>query len=196
MIFNTHSDLVGKHAIFGASKGSWVNYDDDKILSFFDNTLAAKRGTRLHTFAAEAIDLGVKLQGKTTLAMYVNDCIGWKLKPEQPLAYISDRTRYPNFFGTADAIGYKPPRGTALGNLKVSDYKSGVSETTMRQLKIYVALFCLEYRFRPFEIDMEMRIYQNDEILFELADPDEIFHFMDRIVSADKLINQYREEVQ
>lgn len=196
MIFNKHSDLAGKHAIFGASKYHWINYDDDKILSYFDNMLAASRGTELHKFAAEAIRLGVKLQGKNTLAMYVNDSIGWKLSPEQPLAYITDRSRWPNFFGTADAIGYKPPRGSSPGLIRVSDYKSGVNEASFYQLMCYLALFCLEYRFRPFGLDMEMRIYQNDEVNLEIADPDHVFHIMDRIVSADKLLNQRREEIQ
>jgi hypothetical protein len=65
----------------------------------------------------------------------------------------------------------------------------------MAQLKVYVALFCLEYRFRPFDISMEMRIYQNDDIRVEEADPDEIVHVMETIKLHDKRLRTLKEEV-
>ena len=37
MNFNRHSELEGKHAILGASKYSWLNYDDERAyLDYYD----------------------------------------------------------------------------------------------------------------------------------------------------------------
>ena len=57
------------------------------------------------------------------------------------------------------------------------------------QLKVYAALFCLEYEVRPAEIDYDLRIYQNDDILQEDVDPTEIAYVIDRIVTFDKRID-------
>ena len=48
--------------------------------------------------------------------------------------------------------------------LRIHDYKSGEIEAHMEQLLIYDALFCLEYTVSPYEIDHELRIYQNDDV--------------------------------
>mgnify|MGYP000041883682 CR=1 FL=1 len=56
------------------------------------------------------------------------------------------------------------------------------------QLRIYAALFCLEYRRKPVDIPMELRIYQNDEVLYDKPDPNDISAIMERIVRADKII--------
>lgn len=58
---------------------------------------------------------------------------------------------------------------------------------------IYAALFCLEYGIKPSEIGMELRIYQNDEVLCHNATAEDIFSIMDRIVTFDKIINRMRE---
>jgi hypothetical protein len=71
-----------------------------------------------------------------------------------------------------------------------------VTPASETQLKVYAALFCLEYRYKPFEIKTEVRIYQNDEIHAYEVDPDETFHIMDRIVYFDKLITQMRTEAE
>jgi hypothetical protein len=57
-----------------------------------------------------------------------------------------------------------------------------------------MALFCLEYRFKPLEIEAELRIYQHDEIQVYLPDPDNIFHIMDKIVTFDKRLDYLRVE--
>lgn len=146
--------------------------------------MAAQRGTELHTLAHQLIRLGVKLPAnKKTLNMYVNDAIGHRLTPEQILHY-SD-----NCYGTADAIGFRRNR------LRVHDLKTGLNEASMHQLEVYVALFCLEYRFKPFEIETELRIYQNDEVVVSEPDPDEIMHIMDKIITFDRRISELRMEV-
>lgn len=183
MIFNKHNSLEGRHAFLSASKSSWVNYDEDKFDRVFVAAMAAQRGTELHALAHDLIRLGVKLpRTPATLNMYVNDCIGYRMTPEQPLFYSE------NCFGTADAISFRKNK------LRVSDLKTGVTEASPRQLLVYAALFCLEYKFRPFDIEIELRIYQNDEMRLYEADPDEVFHIMDKIISFNKRLIALKEE--
>jgi hypothetical protein len=162
-----------------------VNYDDDKIDRTFLTSMAAARGTELHELAHTAIRLGVKLQGTKTLSKYVNDCIGFRMTPEQILFYSI------NAFGTADAISFRK------NVLRISDLKTGVIPAKPAQLEIYAAFFCLEYGVKPYEITrMEMRIYQNDEIDYWEADPNDIAHIMDKIQTFDKRITRLREEAE
>lgn len=184
MLFNMHSNLAGQHAFLSASKYHWVNYSEEKLDRVFLASMAAQRGTELHAFAHECIRLGIKLpgRGQKSLNTYVNDAIGYRMRPEQIL-YYSD-----NCFGTADAISFRADL------LRIHDLKTGVTPTSHHQLEVYAALFCLEYRFKPFDINVEMRIYQNDEIRTEMADPDKIAHIMDRIITFDKRITAIRLE--
>ena len=102
MIFNKHHNLEGLHAPFGASKSSWLRYDDKKIIEVYRNMQAAEMGTRLHQWAKDTIDLGIKQpRSKKTIYAYVNDAIGFKMSTEVVLFY-SER-----FFGTADAISFR-----------------------------------------------------------------------------------------
>lgn len=183
MNFNKHSGLIGLHAFLGASKYHWVNYDEEKLARTFRSSMEAQRGTTLHELARLAIEQGVKLARSTkTLNQYVNDAIGFKMTPEQVLFYS------PNCFGTADAISFKEDF------LRIHDLKTGVTATSMTQPKIYAAIFCLEYGFAPFEIDMELRIYQNDQVLVEIPEASEIRSIMDRIVIFDELIERLKSE--
>lgn len=183
MEFNNHRNLSGQHAFLGASKYHWINYDEDKIADSYFKFMATQRGTELHDFAAQCIKLGQKLpRSQKTLNMYVNDAIGFKMQPEQVL-YYSD-----NCFGTADSISFRD------GLLRIHDYKSGVVPAHMEQLMIYAALFCLEYRIKPADIDMELRLYQSDEVFPYKPEPDEITHIMDKIVAFDRIISKIKEE--
>jgi hypothetical protein len=182
MIFNKYSNLVGMHAFLGASKYSWTNYDDEKLDKTYLTSMAAQRGTELHAFAAEAIRLGIKLpRTGETLNRFVNDALGYRMTPEQVL-FVSE-----NAFGTADAISFR------RNKLRIHDLKTGVTPASVRQLEIYAAFFCLEYKFKPTAIDIEMRIYQNDEVQIFEADPDVITHIMDKTITFDKRINELRK---
>jgi hypothetical protein len=64
----------------------------------------------------------------------------------------------------------------------------------MEQLEIYAALFCLEYKYKPKDIDMELRIYQNDEILYSEPDPEKIEHIMEHIIHLDKVLDHIEKE--
>jgi hypothetical protein len=136
-------------------------------------------GTRYHQWAKDTIDLGIKQpKSKKTLYTYVNDAIGFKMKTEVVL-YYSDR-----FFGTADAICFRN------GVLRIHDLKTGKTPVHIEQLMVYAALFCLEYKIKPGEIDIELRIYQNDDILYCNPEADEILPIMDKIIRFDKLLEK------
>lgn len=40
MIFNNHRNLEGLHAPFGASHHSWLNYNDEQVIEFYQNMKA------------------------------------------------------------------------------------------------------------------------------------------------------------
>lgn len=183
MNFKKHSSLEGKHAFLGASKYHWINYDDEKLIESYSKFQATLNGTILHDFACQCITLGQKLpKSQKTLNMYVNDAIGFKMKPEQVL-YYSD-----NCFGTADAIVFRN------NLLRIHDLKTGVTRAHMEQLEIYAALFCLEYNKKPSDIDMELRIYQNNEIIVHNPTVEDILPIMDKIITFDKLIDRMKIE--
>jgi hypothetical protein len=183
MNFNKHLNLEGQHAFLGASKYHWVNYDEAKVADVYSKFLATQKGTTLHEFAAQCIRLGQKLpNSKKTLNMYVNDAIGFKMTPELVLFYSE------NCFGTSDAIGFRNRF------LRVHDYKSGVTPARMEQLYIYAALFCLEYKIKPSEIDIETRLYQSDEIVVDNPTAKIIVPIMDKIITFDKLITKIKSE--
>lgn len=182
MIFNQHSGLSGKHAFLSPSNYHWLNYDEQKLEARFHTVMAARRGTDLHDLAHEAIRLGVKLaKSNQALSTYVNDAIGYKMVCEQPL-YYSD-----NCFGTADTMCFR------RNKLRIHDLKTGVSATSMKQLEVYTALFCLEYGASPFEIDIELRIYQRDEIRVHEPIPEGIIAIMDKIIYFDQQIEAIKE---
>jgi hypothetical protein len=184
MIFNDHSALAGQHAFLSASKYHWINYDEAKLEQSYTAALAAKRGTQLHQLAHDLIIQGVNLpKNGSTLSRYVNDGIGWRMKPEVMLFYS------PNCFGTVDAISFRN------NTLRISDLKTGITPTKFQQLEVYAAMFCLEYDVKPFNIKIELRIYQNNETRFFPGDPDEITHIMSTIVAFDKKIAAIRSEV-
>lgn len=185
MILNKHFELEGRHAFLSPSKPHWVNYDEDKFDRVYTQSEAAAKGDRLHDLAMRLIREGVKLpRTPKTLNMYVNDAIGYRMTPEQPLFYSE------NFFGTADALKFTMSKM----HLRIHDLKTGVTPAKVTQLEIYCALFCLEYGFKPFELEMEARIYQNDEVAIFEVDPDVVFRIMEKAKFFDKRIRQRKEE--
>lgn len=183
MKFREHLNLSGTHALLSPSNYHWVNYDEQKLDARVIASFAARRGSDLHDLAQRMIRLGVKLPETTqTLNMYVNDAIGFRMAPEQTLFYSA------NCYGTTDAIGFN------RNKLRIHDLKTGIIQTKVTQLEVYAALFCLEYGFKPTEIEMELRIYQNDEIHVFEGDPLTIVTIMDRIVVFDRRIEELRKE--
>lgn len=171
--------------MFGASNYHWIRYSEDKLRHAFETSQAARRGTEMHELARNLIRLKVRLPDTSaTVNMYVNDAIGYRMTPEQPLFYSF------NFFGTADAISF------SRGKLRIHDLKNGtVVKASVDQLYVYAAFFCLEYKVKPHEIETELRIYQNDERRVYPGDPDIIAHIMDTVVTFDKRIEMWKQEM-
>lgn len=186
MIFNQHNNLQGLHAPFPASQSAWLRYDDRRAREVYTNRKQAELGTRLHEWAKVTIDLGIKQpKSKKTLYEYVNDAIGFKMSTEVVLFY-SDR-----FFGTADAISFRVDPKTRRYKLRIHDLKTGVvgkADMHIEQLEVYAALFCLEYKQKPSEIDIELRVYKKDEVVIYEPDPEVIKQIMNKIVHFDKLL--------
>lgn len=183
MFFNNHYNLEGKHAAFSPSQPSWLRYDENRLCEVYSNRKAAEVGTKLHAWAKETIDLGIKqAKSKKTLCAYVNDAIGYKMQTEVVL-YYSDY-----FFGTADAISFRD------NFLRIHDLKTGIGPVHMEQLEIYSALFCLEYRVKPSEIGIELRIYQNDEVVVHIPEPEDIIQIMNKIISHNKILEKINSE--
>lgn len=183
MVFEKHSDLIGQHAILSASKYHWVNYDVDKMIATYKNYQAVQYGTEIHDLACRLIKNGIRLpKNSHTLNMYVNDGIAYRMNTEQVL-YFSR-----NWFGTADAISFRNDI------LRIHDLKTGDSSTSFIQLEIYAALFCLEYKVDPKKIDMELRIYQNNEMSVKNPEPETIIGIMNKGKLFDKEIEKLRKE--
>lgn len=183
MQFHKYPHLEGTHAPYGPSQSSWLRYDEEKAIRVHLKKKAAMRGTILHEWAKMTIDLGIKLPDtKQTLNAYVNDAIGFRMDTEVILFYS------PMFYGTADAICFRKINGRDF--LRIHDLKTGEEPASIEQLKVYAALFCLEYNIRPGDIDMELRIYQNDEIKYSYPTAEDILPIMDFIVSRNKLLEQ------
>lgn len=225
MNFNKHSELVGTHATFGASQSAWLRYDISKMVEKIHSSYRVVLGTEIHEFAASQIKLchkltnvksvrdnletylylkylndvgdGVVEYGRKilneinylpkevfeTVKTYIHDGILFKMTPEQPLVY----SLY--FYGTTDCISFRD------NILRIHDLKTGSIPAHIEQLEIYAALFCLEYNIRPIDISIELRIYQNDEILHHEPTANDIVDIMELIRTRDKELSKIYEGV-
>jgi len=182
MNYQKHSELKGQHAFLGGSKYHWLYYDEEKLIDTYQNQLAVKRGIILHDFAARCIRIGQTLpRTQKTLNMYVNDAINFKMIPEQILFYSV------NCFGTADAISFRNNK------LRIHDLKTGSTPAHMEQLLIYAALYCLENNANPNAIEVELRIYQNNDIIAYIPEAEEIRTVINKIIASDKIIEKIKD---
>src|SRR5690606_21167667 len=99
-----------------------------------------------------------------------------------------------NCFGTADAIDFRLNPRTQKMRLRVFDLKNGETKASVKQLWIYIALFCLEYEIDITEIEVDARIYQHDQIYTFEIDPSDIIETMDKIKFGDQIVNEARME--
>jgi hypothetical protein len=159
----------------------------------YRNRKAAELGSKLHEWAKETIDLGIKQpKSNKTLYAYVNDAIGFKMDTEVVLFYSE------HFFGTADAICFRKDPKTGRDTLRIHDLKTGSTgkiDSHMEQLEVYAALFCLEYKYKPETIDFELRVYKNDQVLVHNPTAEEIVPIMNKIRHLDKLLASLEKEV-
>ena len=206
LIFEKHPELRGKHATLAPSQPYWLRYDKEQLYQKYVSSYAQSMGTSLHELAETLIANGLKLKKNDELTVlshllgdgiprnvidmdriygnlrnYVNDGIGYKLTPEQILYYS------PYCFGTADAISFRN------NFLRIHDLKTGTQPAKMEQLLVYAALFCLEYKIKPGDIDVELRIYQNEEIIHDEPTAEDILPVMDCIVQHSRMMEQIHE---
>lgn len=212
MNFNDHSILAGRHAFLSASKYHWINYSPEDLAASYCNGFAQEIGTSLHSLARNMIQHRVKMtrndkrmvmlhllsdgiprnvfdvdQFFPTLLAYVNDAIGFGMVPETILYYSE------NCFGTADAIN---PLQSIIKNkfLRIHDLKTGRMPAHMEQLQVYAALFCLEYKFDPLDLDMELRIYQNGGDISVTPEAKDISAIMKTIIAGDQTIKNLKAQ--
>lgn len=206
MNWNRHNNLDGTHAFLSASKYSWLGKTNDEIVQSYTNSFAQAIGTLTHSFAADYIRFREKLRKSDSRALkidlmrrgvpeyaidirgffptvmnYVNDSIDFMMDPEI-LLYYSDLC-----YGTADAIQVLD------GVLRIHDLKTGSTVAKIEQLKIYAALFYLEYGYKPERFRTELRIYQSDDILVHEPEVDEIREVMNAIVEKDRVLQKLKE---
>lgn len=187
MEFEKHLNLRDKHAFLSPSSHRWLNYDDEKLDQVYLNMQAKEKGVKLHQLACDCITLGVKLPNvKTALNMFVNDAIGYRMTPEQPLYYSE------NCFGTADAIKYEDYF------LRIHDLKTGRTPVSMDQLLIYAALFFLEYDDSRGTMlkksNVELRIYQGSGAIISTPERKDISQVMGKIRTFDQRIRNLKGE--
>lgn len=221
MNFNKHLELQGKHAQFSPSSSAWLRYSDEKTIQTYCNRNRKAVGTEIHDYASSQIELLQKASnikhivndistfvfskykaldqleyGKLliqsirelpdeifeTLKLFINDAIGFKMSSEVSLI-LSNR-----FFGTADAISFRN------NFLRIHDLKTGDGKADMEQLLIYVALFCIEYKFKPHDIKIECRIYQYGKWFDLEPDPEDIVYIIDNMYSKEKLLTRIVDE--
>ncbi len=94
-----------------------------------------------------------------------------------------------DFSGTADAISFRN------NVLRIHDLKNGSRPVHIEQLEIYAALFCLEYKIKPTDIKIELRIYQNDDILIHQPEAEDILRIMDKIIHLNKILENVEGRV-
>jgi hypothetical protein len=188
MDWKDYSRLSSTHAFLSPSRYHWLNYDNEKLIDSFRNYKRAALGTRLHALAAELILLA-RWQPQTAEAFnaFVNDAIGFAMKPEVLLYYS------PRCYGTTDAISYEN------GVLRIHDLKTGVTAvppSATGQLLIYAALFCLDYKVDPLDlVAVHLRIYQNEEVIEFEPSVAELSNTTRKIISADKILQDAEELV-
>lgn len=182
MRFNKHLHLQGEHAFLSPSSYHWINYTPNRLAERWSAAQASAYGVFQHEYAQNQIKAGRLSEHAGTVAMYINDAIRFRMTTEQVLFYSE------NCFGTADAISFR------YNTLRIFDLKTGVVKGSVHQLEVYAALFCLEYCKDPFDINIELRIYQDEEVLVYDADPEDIMFIMEKIQEFDKQITQLRLE--
>lgn len=182
MRLSRRSGYDGAHSFLSPSYYHWINYTTEKLQQRWQTSLASLAGIEDHRYAAEAIEQGIMQDECTMLGVYINECIRFRMQSEVVLFHSR------NCFGTVDAIAFRYKK------LRISDLKTGVSPTSVHQLEVYAALFCLEYGVDPFDIRIELRIYQGDEIRVYDGDPSVVVYIIDKIMEFDQELELLRKE--
>lgn len=182
MRFNKHTKIQGEHAFLSPSNYHWINYTTSRLAERWTAAQASAWGVFHHEYAMTEIRAGRLSDHAGILGTYINDCIKHRMETEQVLFYSE------HCFGTADSISFRYKK------LRIFDLKTGLIKGSVHQLEVYAALFCLEYDMDPYNMDIELRIYQGDEVTIYDADPEDIMRIMEKIVEFDKELETLRRE--
>ena len=208
MIWKEYSLPKDSHALFGGSNYHWINYTAEDFINKYRSSIASKIGTAVHDAAKTLIDGRIKITENdwnliryileenkfprnidcvpilNNLIPYVNDAISYGMDTEVRL-YYSDY-----FNGTADTICFDEKNKF----LRIHDLKTGLNPGHMEQLLVYMALFCLNYKYKPYDITAELRIYQHGEILYFKPELEEVVPIVDQIITGNKIITELKAE--
>lgn len=208
----------GSHALFSPSQPSWRNDETiEDVLKRYYARLAAPIGTAVHEEARDCILTQTKYtknEAKKALTKklllypdvhiprgafdaeflaenfvnYVNDALGYMMKPEQALYYSKWCA------GTADAIIFEEKKKI----LRIHDLKTGVAPAKFLQLEFYAALFFLEYgkmlNVNPGDVEIQLRIYQAGEVKEEYPTAEDIVPLMDCCIWHTDVMRKAEEE--
>lgn len=216
MIWIDHSrDFpAGSHALFSPSQPMWtMDKDEEDVFKRYRGSVAAKIGTVIHEEASECILTNTKYTKKEAVKVitkrlvlngisrtafdpdylasnfvnYVNDAIGYNMRPEQALYYSKWCA------GTADTILFDEKKKI----LRIHDLKTGVAPAKFLQLECYAALFFLEYGsmlgVSPSDTSIELRIFQGSEVKEEFPGPDVILPIMDSAIWHTQVMRSIEE---
>ena len=81
--------------------------------------------------------------------------------------------------------------------LRIHDLKTGKVgkiEDHMEQVEVYAALFCLEYKVKPSDIQIELRVYKCDDVIIWNPTAEDITLIMNKIIHLDKLLEKIDRE--
>ena len=215
MLKGTHAKLPPSQATRWATK----NLTPDDIFRMICSGYAQEVGTLIHEYAENAIRYRIKILKSDkkevrkhllihgipenvvayyvdrifpNLMTYTNDAIGFRMDTEVPVSYsatplaeFKSRGKLPPIFGHADALKF------SKNKLMIFDLKTGLSPVHIEQLLTYASLYCLQEKLKPGCIDIELRIYQNNEVSVTIPEADDILPIMDRIVAYDKMLTNF-----
>ena len=101
------------------------------------------------------------------------------------------------FCGTTDAISFRnhPDKESGFKYfLRIHDLKTGKIPAKMRQLEVYAAFFFLDYDIKPEDTEIELRIYQNNDIIVGKPTVKEIKPIMNKVIMFSKRIEKLKLE--
>ncbi len=157
MRFVNHRDLEGKHAFLGASKSTWLRYDDDKVIKTYRNARQL-----LLVLSSMRLLLGIFvwgfLSGDHRLLSGCSSMMRsvWRA-PEQVL-YFS-----PTLSGTADAISFDLTLNCCVSTISRPD--TARPSRAARDLSRFAVL----PGYNVALIGMHLRIYQNSEVRLHIT---------------------------
>ena len=182
MSWGRYSKLKGQHALLSPSNYHWINYDKEKLLKVLYNQKMKERGTKLHEFASEAINLKRYQAGNDNVSQFVNDCIDMKMHSEE-VVYATEYA-----FGTADAIN------EVNDVIYIFDLKTGEHKAKFTQLYLYAAFYCIMNDINPISKKYVFRIYQYEEYEQLEGDPLEVKRLMELTIEDSDVVKAIEEE--